>query len=390
MSDNPEMPEGEPKYEPPEEEIKDVESRMTDEEKEMSEKRELQPNPESFEMLALECEQVRTLAEAYSQKTGEPVVVLCNGSAGTIYHIGIDSVSTQFNRQMAARVEEGQDRESFIYSQREEFAKDWQKNLQETRESWPKDLPLTKSRKVALIKTAKDWMDNGRLDFLAVPEIDIRISSLGSAITKQTKEIVNAYSLVFDEHSRIFIDWAEMGNYFSGTFSNIEMGKLNKYIAVFSIGNSNENELYFGTGKSKDLKENIVVHNPQDWLHEVMTQIPVGKRRFDLAFSPMHTPRGENKERQYEAWRSKRMWLVHWPAGINYKRASRVKESSWHHEESFVGSRRLSLFSEESDDTEERIRKYNQAMRDAVHSIRELQVDENSDNYFQRQKKYKI
>jgi hypothetical protein len=390
------MPEGE-HYEPTPEEISDAGSRMTDEEREMTEKREFQPNPESFEMLALECEQVRILAEAYSQKAKEPVVVLCNGSAGTIYHIGIDSVSTQFNRQMEVRVERGQDRESFIHSQRDEFAKDWQRCLQETRESWPKDLPLTKSRKVALIKTAKEWMDAGRLDFLAIPEIDVRIDSMRTQPTAEGSKILDALSMVGDKFLYIYLDWSDWGGGYRGPGS-FDIGNeiLREYVSQSKQG--------VGWGKIFNHEGNLLrghidrhlidsyYSSNREWLGIIMDGVKNVGRRMDLLVSPMHSPgtrEEERDEKRMKNWQSRIEWLTDWPAGIDYDRASKVKGKEYNHTD-VDPEGRLNLFSEESDDTETRIRKYNQVMRDAVHSIRELQVEENGDNYFQRQKRYKL
>ena len=59
-------------------------------------------------MIANECEQVRVLSEEFSKKRCEPVLAIFNASAGSIYGIGIDNISTQFNRQMQTKLEQKQ------------------------------------------------------------------------------------------------------------------------------------------------------------------------------------------------------------------------------------------------------------------------------------------
>ncbi|MBU4332751.1 hypothetical protein KKD19_02840 [Patescibacteria group bacterium] len=121
------------------------------------------PNQQEFVKTAEGLELVNEFAEEFSKHYKKPMFCIFNARNGTIFSYGMDTLSTQLNTQLEKiTVKE----EKSVQELRNEFARGLKEN------------PHYKMNKnLALIETAKNWMNQGKIEYLSLGLKRFRVSS---------------------------------------------------------------------------------------------------------------------------------------------------------------------------------------------------------------------
>ncbi len=128
----------------------------------------LDPGKDYLKRTAEELENVMDVSDELSTQNHRPTYCIFNARCGTIYSYGIDLFSTQFNRQIAQKMEKNGDvaTPEKIKLARDKFTNDVKTN---PRFKW--------NKKLALLEVAEEWIKKEEIDCLTISETDFKIPS---------------------------------------------------------------------------------------------------------------------------------------------------------------------------------------------------------------------
>ena len=137
------------------------------------------PSQEQIKSTAQTLTYTNEFAKEFSQQFKTPVLCIFNARCGTIYSYGMDTRNNQLNYQFKELFKK---ENKMVRELRNEFSRDLKSN-----QCW------RTNKRLALIKTANKWMENGRLSYHLEYDLNTKFPSAGSSdyIDNKTGDIIN-------------------------------------------------------------------------------------------------------------------------------------------------------------------------------------------------------